>query len=445
MAVNFISNAAEKYMGHDDNATMTQDVSNPANDSKYADPSGKKMKALAWFGKNDVRIIETYRPRIIDSRDVILKVTGTTVCGSDLHLLHGAIIQLQKGDILGHEFMGIVEQVAPGITAVKPGDRVVASFQIACGECQFCKQKLSSVCEKTNANSIENMMYGNRTAAMFGYSHMCSGTQGGQAEYVRVPYGDVNLLKIPESVPDEKALFLSDVLCTAYHCVVDTGVKKGDVVAVWGLGAVGLLAATFAFEKGASRVIGIDDNFRLEYAKSKLPKIETLDFNECKKGVSVALNEMSKSGVDVALECAAGEYAKGWLHKVELALALETDTSEIINEMILSVKSFGSCGITGVYAGFTNHFDIGGAMEKGVRLIFNGQAPVHKYWEELLKKIEDGKLDPLIVATHRFDIKDTAKVYELMDKKELGLVKPFIQTSASSPPSPGAPQLTRLD
>lgn len=446
MAANFASNVAEKVMGHGD-PSVTPDVANPSIDkSKYADPSGEKMQALAWFGKNDVRMVETFKPKVVDGRDVILKVTGSTICGSDRHLYHGSIIQLQKGDILGHEFMGIVDSVGPAVRGIAVGDRAVASFQIACGDCQFCKQKLSSMCEKTNASTVENMMYGNRTAGMFGYSHFTGGFAGGQAEYVRVPYGDVNLLKIPQGVSDEKALYLSDVLCTSYHCVVDTGVEKGDTVAVWGLGAVGLLACMWAFEKGASRVIGVDNNWRLDYAKSKLPKLELLNFDEAKKGVSVAINEMVPSGVDVALECASGEFVKGYLHTVEMALNLETDTSEIANEMILSVKPFGKCGITGIYAGFTNHFNIGAIMEKGVRFIGNGQAPVHMYWEMILNDyIIPGKIDPLMVMTHRIDISDVAKAYRKFDNQEMGIEKVFVQTKFSSPPSAGAPQLTKID
>lgn len=191
---------------------------------------------------------------------------------------------------------------------------------------------------------------------MFGYSHFTGGFAGGQAEFVRVPYGDVNLLPLPDDVPDEKGLYLSDVLCTSWNCVVDTGVKEGDVVAVWGGGPIGQMAATFAFMNGASRVILIDGGaaaWRLDYAKSKLPKLETLDFTKTESGSVVAeLKKMVPHGPDVALECVAGEYAKGWAHSFEMLLSMETDSSEIVNEMINSVKSFGRCGITGVYAGY---------------------------------------------------------------------------------------------
>lgn len=235
--------------------------------------------------------------------------------------------------------------------------RVVASFQIACGDCFYCKQKLSSQCEKTNDNTIENAMYGGRTAGMFGYSHFTGGFAGGQAEYTRVPYGDVNLLPLPDDVADEEGLYLSDVLCTSWHAVVDTGVKKGDVVAIWGAGPIGQMAAEFSLLNGAKKVIMIDSNWRLDFIKKNYPNIETLDFSKLSKGESVTskLMEMvDNRGPDVSIECAAGEYAKGWAHYFEMMLGLETDTSELVNEMITSTRNFGSCGITGVYVGFVS-------------------------------------------------------------------------------------------
>ena len=201
--------------------------------------------------------------------------------------------------------MGVVDKVGPSVHKIKPGDRVVASFQIACGQCRFCKQKISSMCERTNNSSVENAMYGNRTAGILGYSHFTGGYAGGQAEYVRLPFGDVNLLKIPEGVSDEQALYLSDVLPTSYHCVVDTGVQEGDVVGIWGMGPVGLLVAQWAFLKGAKRVIGIDSNWRLDYCKSKLMKLETINFKQV-KSVKSEIDKLVPGGLDVALECAAG-------------------------------------------------------------------------------------------------------------------------------------------
>ncbi|KAK5941174.1 hypothetical protein PMZ80_006451 [Knufia obscura] len=448
MAMSQAANLVEKVLGHGGTATTEQNMTNPNRDiSKYADPSGEKMKALVWNGKNDVKVIETFKPAKIENTDVIVKVTGSTICGSDLHLLHGSVVELQKGDILGHEFCGVVDSVGPNISKVKPGDRVVCSFQIACGHCMYCDKKLSSQCENTNDNTIENIMYGGRTAGMLGYSHFTGGYAGGQAEYVRVAYGDVNLLKIPDAVPDEKALYLSDVLSTSWNCVVDTGVKEGDVVAIWGAGPIGQMCAEFSFMNGAKRVIIIDGGagaWRLDFVKSKLPKVETLNFADLPRGESVTsqLKKMEHGGPDVALECVAGEYAKGWGHYFEMMLGMETDTSEIINEMITSVKSFGRCGVTGVYVGFTNHFNIGSLMERGIRLIGNGQAPVHLYWEDLLKKIQDGSIEPLHMVTHRVKLEEMETIYKKYDAREPGMQKIFVATKFSFPPAEGAPQLT---
>lgn len=362
MATAQAANLVEAAIGHTGDATTEQNLSNPARDTaKYADPSGETMQALVWQGKNAVEVVTTHKPALVEDRDVIVRVTGSTICGSDLHLYHGAVMEMQKGDILGHEFCGKVDSVGPKVKGLKKDDRVVCSFQIACGECMYCKQKLSSQCERTNDNKIENVMYGGRTAGMLGYSHFTGGYAGGQAEYVRVAYGDVNLLKIPDAVPDEKALYLSDVIATSWNCVVDTGVKDGDVVAIWGAGPIGQMCAEFSFMNSAKRVIVIDGGpaaWRLDFVKQKLPKVETIDFTKLPKGESVTsqLKKMEHGGPDVALECAAGEYAKGWAHYFETLLGLETDTSELLNEMITSVKNYGRCGVTGVYVGFVSPY-----------------------------------------------------------------------------------------
>jgi threonine dehydrogenase-like Zn-dependent dehydrogenase len=398
----------------------------------------------------NILTVQTARPKIIDDTDVIVKVTGSTICGSDLHLYHGVIPEMKKGDILGHEFCGIVESVGPGANRYKPGDRVVASFQIACGSCFYCKRKLSSVCEQTNSSELEKKLYGRRTAGIFGYSHLTGGFAGGQAEWVRVPYGDVNLLALPDDVPDEKGLYLSDVLATSWHAVTDTGVVQDDIVAIWGAGPIGQMVAEFSFLHGASRVILIDGGpaaWRLDFVKKHAPKLETIDFSNLPKGESVSsqLKKMCNNrGPDVAIECAAGEYAQSWQHYFETLLGMETDTSELLNEMITSVRAFGRCGITGVYAGYVNHLNIGSLMQTGIRLIGNGQAPVHKYWDHLLELIQQKKIEPLDMVTHRFDIGDMEKVYTLFDKKELGVQKVFVQTRHSAPAAKGSPTITKL-
>lgn len=371
MATSQLAYAVERNIGHDGSAITQQDVSNY---SHTADLGGDTMKALVWMGKNKVEVRDVPKPRIIEPRDVILRVTGTTVCGSDLHLLHGTVIQLSEGDILGHEFCGVVDTVGPDVQKVQVGRRYVASFQIACGDCFFCKQKLSSQCERTCSNRTAAAMYGSQTAGMFGYSHFTGGFAGGQAEYVRVPLGDVNLLALPDDVPDEKALYLSDVLATSYHCAHDTVVHAGDHVAVFGAGPVGQMAAVFAANAGAARVVLVDTEPRLSTVRDRWPskhidKLALVDFRELSSGAVAAvaaggagkqtvvsrLRELCGGrGPDVALECAAGEYAKGWLHWLEMLAGAETDTSEILNEMVESVRNFGRCGVTGVYVGYVS-------------------------------------------------------------------------------------------
>ncbi|PTB52202.1 hypothetical protein M431DRAFT_90781 [Trichoderma harzianum CBS 226.95] len=428
--------------------SITTGISN-YEETGHGDPL-HKMKALTWQAPNQVKLLETARPTIVDDDDVIVKITGSTICGSDLHLLHSAIPELHKNDILGHEFCGIVEKVGPGSRKRKVGERVVASFQIGCGECFYCQKKLSSLCERTNGSLSEHALYGRRTAGMFGYSHFTGGFAGGQAEFVRVPYGDVNLLPLPDDVPDEVGLYLLDVLCTSWNAVVDTGVQPGDTVAVWGGGPVGQMAVEFAVVNGAKRVILIDGGqgrWRLDFVKTKVPQLETIDYTALPKGetvVSVLKKMCDGRGPDVAIECAAGEYSKTLSHSLQRAVGLENDTPELVNEMIESVRGFGSCGVTGIYTGYCNGFNIGSLMETGIRLIGNGQAPVHKYWEQLLVLIQQEKIRPLDMVSHRFRLEDMVKVYDLFNHRADGMQKIFVQTQYSSPPTPGTPALTVL-
>ncbi|KAK1757022.1 GroES-like protein [Echria macrotheca] len=448
MATNYAGKMAEKAMGHGaHNRAATTDISNPARDGgKYADPSGERMKALVWMGKNDVRVVETPKPKIIDAHDVIVKVTGSTVCGSDVHLLHGVIVQTEVGDILGHEFCGVVESVGPSVTGLKPGDRVVNSFCISCGECRYCKMKLTTACERTNASTVQAKMYGSQLSGIFGYSHFVGGYAGGQAEFVRAPLAENNLLKLPASVPDEKGLYLSDVLPTSYHAVTYTGVKEGDTVAIWGLGPIGFMSCYWAKKRGAKRVIGIDGNWRCDYAMAKIPGVETVNFSKLTANETVPdkIREMVPGGVDVCIDATGGEYGKGFVHKTELASGMEQDTSEMLNEAIYATRNFGRVGIIGDYVGFTNHFNIGAVMELGITIVGCGQAPVHKYWKELLEMLEKGEVDPTIMLTHRFRLEDIDKAYRLQEKREQGLVKCFVETRFSAKRCPGTPELTIL-
>merc|ERR1711939_418690 len=337
-----VANKAQEYLG--DRKVLVHNV-----DTEKKRP-GQTMKALVWHGKKDVRVDEVPVPAITDPGDVICRVTGTTVCGSDLHLYHKEIMQLQKGDILGHEWMGLVDEVGPEVKNLKKGDRVVASFQIACGQCSFCKEGLSSMCDNTNISSVQDKLYGKGFGGLFGYTRFAGGFAGGQAEYVRAPFGDVNLLKLPDSVPDEKVLYLSD------------NVPE-----------------------------------RLAMARDNIG-CEVIDFSQTKDVVKV-LYEKEPEGINCCIDAAAFRYTKGVLNTFERAVGLETDSSEIVNEMLQAVRKFGHIALVADYAGPTNGFLIGALMEKGITLRGTGQAPVQMYWHELLKKIEDGSFDPTIILS----------------------------------------------
>jgi len=350
-------------------------------------------------------------------------------------------MQLQRGDILGHEWCGIVDEVGSAITNVKKGDRVVASFQIACGTCSFCKEGLSSMCDKTNSSSVQAKLYGKPFAGLFGYSHFAGGFAGGQAEFVRCPFGDTNLLKIPDSVPDEKALYLSDIIPTSYHSVVCADVEKGKSVAIWGAGPIGLLAAKWSKLAGARRVIVIDRvKERLALAKDTIG-CDIINFDE-DTDVVAAIYKLEPEGVDCGIDAAAFRYAKGLLNKVQRATGLETDSSEILNEALQAVRKFGTISLVADYAATTNGFLIGALMEKGITMRGAGQAPVQKYWKDLLKKIESGEFDPTMILSHRFKIDEFSELYDAFDKKEDGIMKTFVETRFSHPRAPGTPELS---
>jgi threonine dehydrogenase-like Zn-dependent dehydrogenase len=386
----------------------------------------RKMQALVWHGKRDVKCDIVPRPLITDKYDVILRVTATTICGSDLHLYTGAMMGMKSGDILGHEFMGIVEEVGAEVKNFRIGQRVVSAFDIACGKCSHCDRQEFTACATTNPSKAIREAYGHPTGAIFGYSHLTGGVPGGQAEYVRVPFADVNCLPVPDDLPDDKALYLSDIIPTSFHGTELGGVTKGSIVAIWGLGPVGLLTARWCQIKEAGRIIGIDCvPERLNIAKNYL-NIETIDFSKVK--TTDALSKMVPQGVDVSIECAGFEYAKTLLHKVEMAIGLETDSPDILTEMITATRPFGTLSIIGVYVGYTNHFPIGAMMEKDL-IIKCGQSPTQKYWKMCLEKLQSGEFDPSFVVTHRAYLSDGPELYKKFYNKEDGVIKVFLRTN----------------
>lgn len=390
--------------------------------------SAHPMHALTWHGKKDVRVEQVPKPMITDPQDVILRVTSACICGSDLHLYVGAMPGMKKGDILGHEFMGIVEEVGPEVRAIKKGDRVVACFDIGCGLCKPCQRKDFSCCDTTNPSKEQEKLYGARTGGYYGYSHLTGGWEGGQADYVRVPFADINLMKLPSDLPDERVILLSDVLPTAWWANECAEVKQGDTVAVWGAGPVGILAAHCAFVRGASKVMLIDDvEYRLDHAKFKMPHLITINF--AKEKVKDELEKVVPGGPDCCIEAVGFHYVHSIVHKLETNLMLETDPSEIVNELIYCCRKAGRIALIGVYAGYANHFNLGALMEKALT-IRGGQTPVQRFWPDLLAKVRSGELDPTMVLTHRLPLDKAPHGYKVFNDKEDGCIKVVLKPAA---------------
>ncbi|MET4675144.1 MULTISPECIES: zinc-dependent alcohol dehydrogenase [unclassified Luteibacter] len=377
------------------------------------------MKALTYHGSKDVRVETMPDPSIIDADDIVLRVTATAICGSDLHLYHGKIPETQHGDIFGHEFMGIVEEAGPGVTNVAKGDRVVIPFVIACGKCFFCDNDQFAACETTNPDqgaSLRKRAKMTPPAALFGYSHLYGGVPGGQAEFVRVPKANVGPFKVPGSLSDERVLFLSDILPTGYQAVLNAKIERGSTVAIFGAGPVGLMAAACARMLGAERIYMVDsERYRLDFAVTAYDVIP-VDFSEVDASEFI-LEQTAGRGVDASID-AVGFEAKGSTTETVLsALKLETSSGEVLRQCIGATRRGGVVSIPGVYAGFIHAFLIGDAFDKGLTLAM-GQTHVQKFLPELLEFVEAGKLEPDIIISHRMKLADAARGYEIFDKKE---------------------------
>lgn len=385
------------------------------------------MKALCWHGKGDVRIDNVPDPSIKDPGDVVVKVSSTAICGSDLHLLDGYMPTMESGDILGHEFMGEVVAVGSAIKKLKMGDRVVVPFAMACGSCFFCSKTLFSCCDNSNPNKkIAEEAMGHSPSGLFGYSHMLGGFSGGQAEYVRVPYADVGALKIPDEMPDEKVLFLSDIFPTGYMAAENCDIEKGDTVAIWGCGPVAQFAIQSAWMLGAGRVIAIDRvPERLRMAE-KFGRAETIDFSKDK--VYDRLQEMTNGrGPDrcidaVGAEAHSGESIGAVVDAAKAKIGLGTDRPHVLREAIMCCRKGGSVSIPGVYIGFLDKIPMGAAVNKGLTMKM-GQTHVHRYLSPLLERIQAGEIDPSFVITHRLKLADAPDAYKLFRDKEDGCIK----------------------
>ncbi|SCF18598.1 zinc-dependent alcohol dehydrogenase [Micromonospora chokoriensis] len=380
------------------------------------------MKATAWMGTDSVKVIDVPDPTIMNARDAIVRITTTAICGSDLHLYHGYIPAMRKGDILGHEFMGEVVEVGPQVRNLKPGDRVVVPFPIACGHCSSCQRGLYSVCENSNPNAgIAEKIMGHSPSGIFGYSHLLGGYAGGQAEYARVPFADVGPLKVPDEVTDDQAVMLADVFPTGYMGAEMCDIKPGQVVAVWGAGPVGLFAAASARLLGAEQVIIIDRYpYRLRLAEEHIGA-ETVNYEE--SDVLDTLNEMTAGrGPDacidaVGLEGHHGNAAMYAYDRAKQAARVETERPFALRQAILACRSGGVVSVVGAYGGFVDTFPMGAFMNRSLTMR-TGQCHVQRYTRPLLDRIQRGEIDPSFIVSHRMPLRDAPKGYKIFQKKQ---------------------------
>lgn len=393
------------------------------------------MKALVWHGKGDIRCDTVADPGLEDDRDVIIKVTACAICGSDLHLMNGYMPTMKSGDVLGHESMGEVAEVGKGHSKFKVGDRIVVPFNLSCGECYFCRKTLYSLCDRSNRNADQaKQAMGHSPAGLLGYSHMLGGYWGGQAEYLRVPYADVGPIKVPDGMPDEQALFLSDIFPTGWMAAENAEIEDGDTVAIWGCGPVGQFAIQSAWKLGAGRVIAIDQvPERLEMARTH-GNAETLDFSQVK--IYDALLEMTGGrGPDRCIDCVGTESEASasldaMLDKAKAAVFLGTDRPHVLRETIMCCRKGGTISVPGVYIGLLDHIPFGAAMNKGLTFRM-GQTHTQRYMEPLLARIENGEIDPSFVITHKAPLEEGPELYKTFRDKKDGCIKVVIQPSAA--------------
>lgn len=384
------------------------------------------MRALCWHGKNDIRCDTVPDPQIEDPRDAIVKVTSCAICGSDLHLYNGFMPGMESGDIMGHEFMGEVVEVGRENRKLKVGDRVIVPFTIICGECEQCRRGNYSVCERSNRNKdMASKLFGRTTAGLFGYTHLTGGYPGGQAEYVRVPYADAGPVKVPRSLSDEQVLFLTDIFPTGWQGVVQCDIQPTDNVAIWGCGPVGQFCVRSAVLLGAKQVIAIDNvPERLEMARAG--GAVTINFDE--ESVLERIEDLTdgkgpEKCVDaVGMEAHATATLDSIYDRVKQAVMLETDRSHVLREMAYVCRGAGVLSVPGVYGGLIDKFPMGMVMNKGLT-IRTGQTHVNRWTDDLLRRIEEGQIDPSFVITHTVSLEEGPGMYKTFRDKEDGCIK----------------------
>ncbi len=374
------------------------------------------MKAIVYNGIKNVEVRNVEDPKIEKSDDIIVKVTSTAICGSDLHLIHGFIPHLRKGSTLGHETMGIVEEAGKDVRHVKKGDRVIVPFPVSCGHCWYCEHGLFTSCENSNPNG--------EAGGLLGYSDTFGGYDGGQAEYLRVPYANVGPVPVPEDLSDEQVLFLTDILPTSYWGVTEGGVKAGDTVVVLGCGPVGLLAAKWSLFMGAKRVISVDSvPYRLEHARQY--GVETVNFED-HSDTGEVLKDLTNGGADVVIDCVGLDGKMTVIEMIETVMRLQAGSKSAIETAMSCVRKNGTVMLVGVYGGRYNMFPLGDFFTRGVTLKM-GQCPAQAFIPRILDLVKAGKFDATDIITHRLSLGEGAHAYEIFDKKEDNCIKVILK------------------
>lgn len=389
------------------------------------------MKALVWCSPYNVNVETVPDPKILNRRDAIVRITSTCICGSDLHLVDGFIPFMKPGDILGHEPMGIVEELGPDVdtSKVKVGDRVVVPFPIACGECFFCRRQLYSCCDNTNPKAhLPEKTFGFSTAGIFGYSHLTGGYAGGQAELLRVPFADVNCQVMPEDLPDHQLVMLCDIFPTGYMAVEQCNVQPDDTVAVWGCGPVGQFTIRSAQLLGAHQVIAIDDETKVPERMQMARDVGAITIDMHDSNVFERLLDLTGGiGPDICID-AVGMEAHGYralesfYDKVKTNLFMETERPHALRQAIECCRKGGTVSIPGVYGGMADKIPLGALMNKGLT-IKSGQTHVHRYVPELLEHVRQGRIDPSFVVTHRLPLREAPYAYKMFREKADGCIK----------------------
>ena len=397
------------------------------------------MKAVIWNGPKDIRVETVRDPEIVNPRDAIIRVTATAICGSDLHLYNGLMPMMRPGDILGHEFMGIVEEVGPSVTNLREGDRVVVPFTISCGNCEPCKRERWSLCDNSNPNaSMAERLYGYSCAGLFGYTHLFGGYSGGQAEYVRVPYADVGPIKVPDGLNDEHVLYLSDIFPTGYMAAENCDIASGDVIAVFGCGPVGQFAIRSAYLLGAHNVIAID-RFPERLAMAAEGGATAVNFDEV--NVLEALYELTAGrGPDSVIDCvgmeAHGVTPDAIADRAKQIPRLQFDRAHVLRLAIQACGKGGTVSVPGVYGGFIDKIPVGTIFEKGLQMR-TGQTHMHRYLRPLMERIRRKEIDPSFVITHRGTLEDAPDYYASMAQHSDHFVKSFLRPSRAAARRPG--------